>query len=77
MTETTLNAEEITEITEITEVVTASEALKPTEKIKKPPSQAKLDAFGRKFLCFVMRMRMMRRLKSKVKIKMKNEKWIY
>jgi hypothetical protein len=47
MTETTLNAEEITEITEITEVVTASEALKPTEKIKKPPSQAKLDALER------------------------------
>ena len=47
MTETTLNAEEITEITEITEVVTASEALKPTEKIKKPPSQAKLAALER------------------------------
>ena len=47
MTETKLNAEEITEITEITEVVTASEALKPTEKIKKPPSQAKLDALER------------------------------
>jgi len=47
MTETTNPTEEITEITEITEVVTASEALKPTEKIKKPPSQAKLDALER------------------------------
>ena len=44
MTETNPKTEEITEITE---VVTASEALKPTEKIKKPPSQAKLDALER------------------------------
>ena len=47
MTETKLNAEEITEITEITEVVTASEPTEKTEKIKKPPSQAKLDALER------------------------------
>ena len=52
MTETNPKTEEITEITEITEVVTASEALKPTEidvapKIKKNPSQAKLDALER------------------------------
>ena len=44
MTETNPKTEEITEITE---VVTASEALKPTEKIKKPPSQSKLDALER------------------------------
>ena len=47
MTETKLNAEEITEITEITELVTASEPTEKTEKIKKPPSQAKLDALER------------------------------